>query len=98
MCLCNFDLYDIHILILYLILSYLSIFYDILVSSDFYSFYCSTQHGFISLAVMMDRISGVELKLVLIPVSEFKFDGFSADTCRSMVAMMDVSFMNRPDS
>ena len=25
-------------------------------------------------------------------VSEFKFDGFSADTCRSLVAMKDVSF------
>ena len=26
-------------------------------------------------------------------VSEFKFDGFSADTCRSLVAMKDVSFI-----
>ena len=25
-------------------------------------------------------------------VSEFKFDGFSAPTCRSLVAMKDVSF------
>ena len=25
-------------------------------------------------------------------ISEFKFDGFALETCRSMVAMMDVSF------
>ena len=33
-------------------------------------------------------------KIYLVNISEFQFDGFSADTCRGLVAMMDVSLMN----
>jgi len=37
---------------------------------------------------------GLQYMLFVDFFSEFKFDGFSADTCRSLVALKDVSVLN----
>jgi len=54
-----------------------------------YCIFVNSTIFFVDVVVVSLTISNLSLLFI----SEFKFDGFSADTCRSLVATKDVSFV-----